>query len=448
MKHLKTLITLFLFVVGTSVSWADVADGKNAVVLSDVETDPVNAVIAKITAIGYVEYTEACRQRIQEARDAYDALSEEQQKKVTNYNVLLVAEASYKEKTPAGVPMRTAAWNWDAAKLTDQIMKESAIGAYSIGYIHSNISGLSLELSTVAENTEIKQAGTFYYLYLPEKCKIRVPVRREADIVTIVCGPEKYNYTINNTQCGVAEWEYVATQEDADQGYVEIEIKGETCLFSIKLVQNQFSSVLPLIALNSEGWASFTSLIKGYVVACPLGAKAYVATSVNPGDGEYGSVTLREVTRFAYGEGVFIKGEQGNTSIYANIVEDPTAESDVPKGNLTVGCLENTPLFKKSNAYVIATHNMNTSDEKAGFWHVNTTVTVPAGKAYLYAPKAQRAKGLKITFADGTEATGVESLFAGAEAKTPAVLYNLSGQKVGKDYKGVVIGSDGKKYVK
>ena len=36
----------------------------------------------------------------------------------------------------------------------------------------------------------------------------------------------------------------------------------------------------------------------------------------------------------------------------------------------------------------------------------------------------------------------------GAEAETPAVLYNLSGQKVGKDYKGIVIGSDGKKYVK
>jgi len=60
----------------------------------------------------------------------------------------------------------------------------------------------------------------------------------------------------------------------------------------------------------------------------------------------------------------------------------------------------------------------------------------------------RRAKGLKITFADGSEATGIESLFSGAEAETPAVLYNLSGQKVGKDYKGIVIGSDGKKYVK
>ena len=53
---------------------------------------------------------------------------------------------------------------------------------------------------------------------------------------------------------------------------------------------------------------------------------------------------------------------------------------------------------------------------------------------------------MKIEFADGSEATGIESLFAGAE--TPTVFYNLSGQKVDKNYKGVVIGNDGKKYVK
>ena len=91
---------------------------------------------------------------------------------------------------------------------------------------------------------------------------------------------------------------------------------------------------------------------------------------------------------------------------------------------------------------------MNTSKEEAGFYHVNTSITVPAGKAYLYAPKANGAKYLNIVFADGEEATGIGSVLAGAEAKTPTVFYNLAGQVVGKEYKGIVIGNDGKKYVK
>ena len=125
-------------------------------------------------------------------------------------------------------------------------------------------------------------------------------------------------------------------------------------------------------------------------------------------------------------------------------------DTDVPKeNNLTVGCDKDADLTYESCAYVIATKGEN---EDAGFYYVNDDITVPAGKAYLYNPQAQaksrRAKALKITFADGSEATGIESLFAGAETETPTVFYNLSGQKVDKNYKGVVIGNDGKKYVK
>ena len=90
---------------------------------------------------------------------------------------------------------------------------------------------------------------------------------------------------------------------------------------------------------------------------------------------------------------------------------------------------------------------MKTSNEKAGFYRVNTSLTVPAGKAFLYAKKAAGAKYLNIIFADD-EATGIESVLTGAETKSPTVFYNLAGQVVGKDYKGIVIGNDGKKYVK
>ena len=52
-------------------------------------------VIAKINAIGEVEYTEACKAKIDEARAAYDALTAAQKALVTNYATLTAAEARY-----------------------------------------------------------------------------------------------------------------------------------------------------------------------------------------------------------------------------------------------------------------------------------------------------------------------------------------------------------------
>ncbi|MBR1747551.1 MAG: InlB B-repeat-containing protein, partial [Clostridia bacterium] len=54
-----------------------------------------NTVIALIEAIGDVEYTQACKDKIDEARNAYGFLSPEDQALVTNYSDLEAAEAIY-----------------------------------------------------------------------------------------------------------------------------------------------------------------------------------------------------------------------------------------------------------------------------------------------------------------------------------------------------------------
>ncbi len=60
------------------------------------------AVEGKIEAIGEVEYTEASKAKIEEAREAYQALSGVQKKLVKNYSMLTQAEERYKElKTQA-----------------------------------------------------------------------------------------------------------------------------------------------------------------------------------------------------------------------------------------------------------------------------------------------------------------------------------------------------------
>ena len=58
-------------------------------------------VINKINAIGTVEYSAMCHTKIDDARKAYDALSDEQKTNVDNYNVLTEAEVVYAQLAAA-----------------------------------------------------------------------------------------------------------------------------------------------------------------------------------------------------------------------------------------------------------------------------------------------------------------------------------------------------------
>lgn len=365
---------------------------------------------------------------------------------ITLFLLVIGASVSLVHGAEPQVPKRIAIWDWKSGKPSGIIGETKFEG--TSGQIHS--ANLILDVNASGGSFTVVGSGQVKYARLTNDCTVRVPVRRAGDSVYVEC-QTKYNcnYTIGDAGKTVKEklYKYLATTADAAKGYVEIKAIGDVHFYTITAVQNGFNSVLPVIELNCKGWASFTSLIPGYVLKLQDKAQAYVATSVDPAEGDFGSVTLTEVTTFGYGQGVFVHGTNFD-EVLANVVEEP---STYPTDNeFTVGCTENVVLTDESHAYVIATKG---DHEEAGFYYVNSDVTVPAGKTYLFIPveiesKMRRAKGLKITFADGSEATGVESLFSGAEAETPAVLYNLSGQKVGKDYKGIVIGSDGKKYVK
>ena len=143
------------------------------------------------------------------------------------------------------------------------------------------------------------QTGTVCYAKLTDGCTIKVPVRRAEDKVTVTCQSSSYcNYKIGTATVNSQTYTYSATATDAMQGYVLITAIGEVHFSQIKVKQNKFSSYLPMISLNCEGWASFTSLLPGYVVKLPSTATAYVATEVHPDDGEYGRVLLKKVEKF------------------------------------------------------------------------------------------------------------------------------------------------------
>ena len=366
---------------------------------------------------------------------------------ITLFLLVIGTSVSWAQSEETVVPERTAMWNWKNG-VPSGIFAETDL-ENAKGYVHSedDPSSLKLEVDATKGSFTVVKSGKINNANLTSGCTIKVPVRRAEDNVTITCQNAQYcNYKIGTATVNSQTNTYSASTTDAAQGYVLITAIGDVQFLQIEVVQKKFSSVLPMISLNCSGWASFTSLIPGYVVTLPKTATAYVATAVSPDYGEYGSVTLKKVEKFGYGEGVFINGIDYD-ELYPTTA---TGTSDVPniENNLTVGCIEDVKLTYKNRAYVIATKG---ADQEAGFYYVNSNVTVPMGYAYLHDPHAgaRGAKTLKITFADGSEATGIESILTGAQKEeTPAVFYNLSGQKVGKNYKGVVIGTDGKKYVK
>ena len=62
---------------------------------SDPDQDAADAVMEKIGAIGEVEYTDESKQKIDDAREAYDDLTDAQKDLVTNYDTLTDAETKY-----------------------------------------------------------------------------------------------------------------------------------------------------------------------------------------------------------------------------------------------------------------------------------------------------------------------------------------------------------------
>lgn len=132
----------------------------------------------------------------------------------------------------------------------------------------------------------------------------------------------------------------------------------------------------------------------------------------------------------AAGKAVILKGK-GNyileaSSKTATVTETGLETSDgTKKGATTIYCLAN-----KNNI--------------VGFYQVKSDVTIPANKAYLEINAENSAKYYSIGIGGNT--TGIQAIQQNS-VKADGIMYSLSGQRVGKDYKGIVI-CDGKKMIK
>lgn len=180
-----------------------------------------------------------------------------------------------------------------------------------------------------------------------------------------------------------------------------------------------------LVTTNAAGWASFCAAENTTLSG---EAKTYVCTAV-----DNDIVTLEPVTHIPANEGVFIKGEPNATY---QIV--PAETGDAVSINLIKGCLTATTLAGTEGAYILGVKN-----GKAGIYQVTSSITVPAGKAYLQPATTGLAKFLSIAFPGST--TAIEGIEADGKTSSANKKYNLAGQRT-ESKQGIII-MDGKKYI-
>ena len=186
------------------------------------------------------------------------------------------------------------------------------------------------------------------------------------------------------------------------------------------------------IKTNAAGWASYTAFTDVYLKGEDV--KAYTAIQINKN-----SVLLKTIDDkvIPAGTAVFVKGvEETAYNVNGAVVGKAIGE------NYLKPVLFDTPLTSGQNAFVIGTR-----DGVCGLYLVNSDIVVPAGKCYLDAGEASLVLAkdeLDIVFYD-SEATGINNIDANTDADS--FRYNLSGQKVGNGYKGIVVRKDGKKYM-
>lgn len=150
----------------------------------EVDYNAVQNVIAKIEAIGSVEYTVECKERIDEANEAYLALREELRAEVTNADVLDSAKAEYEALKPT-------------FKETDEVVTE--YGNVNV-IVYNNIpAGKKVTLGGFEAKMIGDGENTYYIIVTNDELNAEDVVVEEGTCETILMGDADGNGAITAT---------------------------------------------------------------------------------------------------------------------------------------------------------------------------------------------------------------------------------------------------------
>ncbi len=193
------------------------------------------------------------------------------------------------------------------------------------------------------------------------------------------------------------------------------------------------STLVPITVDEQEGyWGTFYSSSN---VAMPTGVSAYRVTDVDDGTQK---LTLTAV------EGSVLKGGEGyivySTSHEPGIVMESTsaAPASFVGTNYLKGSDSEQEFAGEGSYYILSRKEVTEGVYNYGFFWQNGTggnsVTNAAHKAFLLVPSSAPAKSYDLSF-NATNISNVEN----SEDDVNGSRYTLSGQRVGKNYKGIII---------
>ena len=200
---------------------------------------------------------------------------------------------------------------------------------------------------------------------------------------------------------------------------------GDGKISKVNITKTGFESGI----ITASGWNTFSSSSKLDLSTITNGSTAYVATAVDE------NVTLTKTTAIVEAEeGLMIKG----TPNAAFKIATTTNEATYSGNNLLEGLPNGGTVAVAGEGYNYVFGWKDPAEP--GFYLIDgDTPTLGANKAYLHTTTALSGK-LNIIIDDSTsqeeETDGIKAVSTKVEN---GVRYNLAGQKVGADYKGIVI---------
>ena len=362
-----------------------------------------NNVIAKINAIGTVAYTDESKALIDDARAAYDELTDERKKLVTNYTTLTDAETAYdnlkaaaeqaaEEQFINGVELtKNADGSWTLAAMPAFDVELEVVYKTDLT-LTVNIEGWTAGSTAITPTVSGNEGnGTVTYEY---KVKDAADETYKTDVPT-----EAGEYTVRAT---VAE-----TDNYADgSATADFTIAAPEAPASTDIVVTAHQAIT-----NGAYWATFYTTEGNY--QAPTGTEVYAITLNN------GKLTMNQIADGIVNSGlaVVLKSTTGSLTMTKTETTGTFQGTSSLNGTLT-------EINGNANGNIYVLHK---GSKGAGFYKLAENGTVPANKAYLVYDGAAGARDYFL-FDETTSIS--EELRVKSEEIATAPVYDLQGRRV------------------
>lgn len=256
---------------------------------------------------------------------------------------------------------------------------------------------------------------------------------------------DKINYYLSDDGTATSELEVyhglglsgakISSDDDIARGdevyvYGTLTTYGKVKEFSASSIILKQTKAEDKATISDAGWATYVT-VRSVDFSKSSDVKAFTVAYSSTDD----KITLTPITASVPGNtAVVLKGNAGDYTF----TQAETAASAVSNNDLTFYS-KATKIATANTVYILAK-----GTNGVGFYPATVNTTLAAYKGYLSISSTTTAKNF---FALDDTATGINSINAD-KANTRDVRFNLAGQRVGKDYKGVVVVNGKKMLVK